>query len=84
MVRFNLGSLLQGQMRIAKRKSAYNSFTIGSRGLQSESNLQETMGWKYFDVVRFDLGSSFKVKQCKIAKVALDFEFAYCYCLVAP
>ena len=28
VVRFDLGSLLRGQMRIAKVKSAYNSFII--------------------------------------------------------
>ena len=28
MVRFDLGTLLQGQMRIAKHKSAYNSLII--------------------------------------------------------
>ena len=32
MVRFHLGPLLQGQMRIAKLKSAYNSLIIGPRG----------------------------------------------------
>ena len=31
MVRFDLGPLLQGQMRIAKLKSAYNSLVIGPR-----------------------------------------------------
>ena len=36
--RFDLGSLLQCQMRIAKLKSAYNSFIIGPRGLQYENN----------------------------------------------
>ena len=30
---FDLGPLLQGQMRIAKLKSAYNSLIIGRRGL---------------------------------------------------
>ena len=30
--RFDLGPLLQGQMRIAKLKSAYNSLVIGCRG----------------------------------------------------
>ena len=30
---FDLGLLLQGQMRIAKLKSAYNSLLIGRRGL---------------------------------------------------
>ena len=39
VVRFDLGPLLQGQMRIAKVKSAYNSLFIGLRGLQCETNL---------------------------------------------
>ena len=34
MVRFDLGTLLQGQMRTAKLKSAYNSIIIGPRGLE--------------------------------------------------
>ena len=33
IVRFDLGPLLQGQTRIAKLKSAYNSLIIGLRGL---------------------------------------------------
>ena len=33
VVRFDLGPLLQGQTRIAKLKSAYNSLVIGPRGL---------------------------------------------------
>ena len=33
VVRFDLGPLLQGQMRIAKLKSAYNSLIIIPRGL---------------------------------------------------
>ena len=32
-VRFDLGPLLQGQMRIAKPKSAYISLVISPRGL---------------------------------------------------
>ena len=32
-VRFDLGPLLQGQTRIAKLKSAYNSLIIGHTGL---------------------------------------------------
>ena len=39
VVRFDLGPLLQGQMRIAKFKSAYNLLIIGPRGLQCETNL---------------------------------------------
>ena len=33
VVRFDLGLLLQGQMKIAKLKSAYNLFIIDPRGL---------------------------------------------------
>ena len=33
VVRFDLGPLLQGQTRIARLKSAYNSLIIGPRGL---------------------------------------------------
>ena len=33
MVRFDLGPLVQGQMRKAKLKSAYDSLIIGPRGL---------------------------------------------------
>ena len=39
VVGFDLGPLLQGQMRMAKLKSAYNSLIIGPRGLQYENNL---------------------------------------------
>ena len=37
VVRFDLGPLPQGQTRIAKLKSAYNSFIIGHRGLQCQT-----------------------------------------------
>ena len=39
VVRFGLGPLLQGQMSIAKVKSAYKSLIIGPRGLRCENNL---------------------------------------------
>ena len=39
VVGFHLGPLLQGQMRIAKLKSAYNSLIIGARGLEWKTNL---------------------------------------------
>ena len=39
VVRFDLGSLLQGKTKIAKLKSAYTSLIIGSSGLQCETNL---------------------------------------------
>ena len=57
MVIFNLGSLLQGQMRTERDKSTYNSLIIGPRGFECETNLQKTMGWESTDVVRFGLGS---------------------------
>ena len=39
VVRFHLGPLLQGQMRIENLESAYNSLIIGARGLQYETIL---------------------------------------------
>ena len=39
VVRFDLGSLFQGQMKIAKFKSAYNSPFNGPKGLQCETDL---------------------------------------------
>ena len=38
MVRFDLGPLLQDQMRTTKHKSAYCLLIIGPRGLQCETN----------------------------------------------
>ena len=67
-VRFDLGPLLQGQTRIAKLKSAYNSLIIGPRGLQYENNLQEIMGCGSFDVVTFDHGPLLQ-GQTRIAKL---------------
>ena len=39
VVRFDLEHLLQGQMRIATLKSAYNSPIVGPTGLQCETTL---------------------------------------------
>ena len=39
VVGFDLGHLLQSQMRIGKHKSAYNLLVIGPRCLQCETNL---------------------------------------------
>ena len=55
MVRFDLGPLAHGQMRIAKLKSAYNSLIIGPRGLGWQTNPWEIMVWESSGVVRFDL-----------------------------
>ena len=55
-VRFDLGPLLQGQMRIAKCKIAYSSLIIGPRSLQCETNLLDIMGLESSNIVTFDLG----------------------------
>ena len=68
VVRFDIWPLLQGQMRIAKLKSTYNSLIIGPRSLQCETNLYEIMGWESFGVVRFDLGPLLQ-GQTRIAKL---------------
>ena len=39
MVRFDIGPLLQGEMRLAKLKSAYNPLIIGPRGLQYKTDV---------------------------------------------
>ena len=39
VVRFDVGPLLQGQTRIAKLKSAYNSLIISSRGSGRYANI---------------------------------------------
>ena len=44
MVRFDLGTLLQGQMRIAKNKSAYNSLIIGPRGWNENQPIENELG----------------------------------------
>ena len=56
VVGFDLGPLLQGQMRTAKLKRVYNSFIIDPRGLQCETNLQDIVGWESSGVFGFDLG----------------------------
>ena len=44
VVGFDLGPLLQDQMKKAKLKSAYNSLIIDPRGLQCETNSYEILG----------------------------------------
>ena len=60
VVKFDLGPLLQGQTRIAKLKTAYNSLIIGHRGL----------GWESFCVVKFDL-RPFAQGQTRISKLKM-------------
>ena len=68
VVGFDLGPLLQGQTRIAKLKSAYNSLIIGPEGLGWKTILKEIMGWESFGVVGFDLGPCLQ-GQMRIAKL---------------
>ena len=56
MVRFDFGPLLQGQMRVAKVKSAYNLLIIAPRGLVC-------------DTIRSDLALGRLQRQMTIAKV---------------
>ena len=44
VVGFDLGPLLQGQTRIAKLKSSYNSLIIDPRGLRCEINSYQILG----------------------------------------
>ena len=67
VVGFDLGPLVQGEMRIAKLKSAYNSLIIGPRGLGWYTDIQEIMGWESSCVVGFDLGPLLQ-GQTRIAK----------------
>ena len=53
---FDLEPRLQGQTRIAKLKTTYNSLIIDPRDLGYETKLWDIMGWESSDVVRFDLG----------------------------
>ena len=59
VVGFDLGHILQGQMRIAKLKSAYNSLITDPRGLRCETNLSEIMLFVRSDLT---LDPSFKVE----------------------
>ena len=68
VVRFDLGPLLQGQLRMAKLKSAHNSHIIGHTGLGWQTNLKEIMSQEYFYVVRFDLGHFFGMKMLFVEK----------------
>ena len=68
VVRFDLGPLLQGQTRIGKLKSAYNSLIIGPRGLGWKIDIQEIMGWESNGVVGFDPGPLLQ-GQTRIAKL---------------
>ena len=63
MIRFHLWPLFQGQMRIAKIKSAYISLICVPRGLQYHTNLYESWAKNLLIWSDFTLGF-YKVKQC--------------------
>ena len=63
VVRFDLGPLVQGQTRIAKLKSAYNSLIIGPRGLDGKPTYRKSWAGNLLVWSDLTLGSSFKVKR---------------------
>ena len=70
MVRFDLGTLLQGQMRTAKLKSAYNSFIIGPRGFGMVNHRKSWAG-NVFVWLDLTLDPFFKVER------------GYCICSIS-
>ena len=62
VVGFDLGPILQGQTRIAKVKSAYNSLIIDPRSLQYDPTPTKSLA-RNFLMLDLTLGPSFKVKQ---------------------
>ena len=63
VVGFDLGPLLQGQTRIAKLKSAYNSLIIGPRGLGFKPTYRKSWAGNLLVWLDLTLGPSFKVKR---------------------
>ena len=63
VVGFHLGPLLQGQMRIAKLKSAYNSLIIGPRGLEWKPTYRKLWAGNLLVWSDFTLDPSFQVKR---------------------
>ena len=59
---FELGPLLQGQTRIAKIKSAYNSLIIGPRGLGWKATYRKSWAGNPLLWSDLTLYPSFKVK----------------------
>ena len=62
VVGFNLGPLLQGQTRITKVKSAYNSLIIGPRGWINQP-YRKSLAGNLLVWLDLTLGPSFKVKR---------------------
>ena len=62
VVGFDLGPLLEGQMRIAKGKSAYNSLIIGPRGWDCKPTYRKSWAGNLLVWSDLTLGPLFKVK----------------------
>ena len=72
MVRFDLVPIIQGQRRIAKLKSAYNSLIVGPRHLQCETNLSKSWAGNLLMWLNLTLDTFFKVKPvCPNLKVLI-------------
>ena len=63
VVGFDLGPLLQGQMRIMKLKSAYNSLIIGPRGLELKPTYRKSYAGILLVWSDLTFDPSFKVKR---------------------
>ena len=59
---WTLDPLLQGQMRIAKLKSAYNSLIIGPRGLEWKPTCRKSLAGNLLVLSDLTLDPAFKVK----------------------
>ena len=60
---FDFGPLLQGQMRIAKVKNAFNSLIIGPRGWDGKPTYRKSWAGNLLVWSDLTLGPSVKVKQ---------------------
>ena len=63
VVRFDLGPLLQGQLRIAKLKIAYNSLVIGPKVWDGKPTYRKSWAGNHLVWSDLTLDPSFKVKQ---------------------
>ena len=63
VVGFDLGPVLQGQTRIAKLKSAYNSLIIGPRGLGCRPSYRKSWAGNLLVWSDLTLDPDFKVKR---------------------
>ena len=63
VVRFDLGPSLQGQTRIVKLESAYNSLIIGPKGLHVKPSYRRSFGRYLLMWSHLTLDPPFKVKR---------------------